>query len=196
MHSNNVSERQLWMIECVFTQTNRDVMHKLCAYVRDNPELLVVSKIVLKQATPYHSPGSSGSIARELRSSELMTEAEWDCYCDNNEFTAVIIDGHTWHSLSSVEIHLWMWQPGNSKLDIDCQEGDGYAFGTLHPTINLTDIDKVFQHGLDLIKDAIVLELQKLADVEQATIHSMEDWTPPPRLLNPKVLAKALIYGA
>ncbi|KAI6022722.1 hypothetical protein EDC04DRAFT_2727979 [Pisolithus marmoratus] len=196
MHSDNVSQRPLWMMECAFTQTDRDDMRKLRAYVRDNSELLVVGKIVLKQATPYCSPGSSGSTARELRSSELMTRAEWDRYCDNNEFTAVIVDSHTWFSLSSVEIHLWMRQPGNSELDIDRQEGDGYAFGTLHPTVNLTDIDKAFRHGLDLIKDAVVLELQKLADVEQATIRSMEDWTPPPCLLNPKVLAKALIYGA
>ncbi|KAI6018103.1 hypothetical protein BKA83DRAFT_4128015 [Pisolithus microcarpus] len=183
MHSDNTmcSSRPLWLMECTFTQTDRDVMRKLHAYVDDNPTLLVVCKILLKQATPYRSPGSNGSIAKELRSSRLLTPVEWRRRLgDVNDITQVIVDGHTWFSLSSVEIHLWMRRPGDSKLDIDLQEGDGYAFGTLYPTVNLSDINKAFRCGLDLVKEAVVLELNQLPDVEQATIHSVEDWTPPP----------------
>ncbi|KAI5993370.1 hypothetical protein EDC04DRAFT_2806391 [Pisolithus marmoratus] len=167
----------LWLMECAFTQTDCNVMHKLRAYIDDNPMLL---------QHPTCSPGSNGSIVKELRSSGLLTPAEW----------RLIIDGHTWFSLSSAEIHLWMWQPGDFKLDIDRQEGDGYAFGTLYPTVNLSDINKAFRCGLDLVKEAVVLELNQLADVEQATIHSMEDWTPPPCTLDQSMLLMALVCGA
>ncbi|KAI6015726.1 hypothetical protein BKA83DRAFT_4498396 [Pisolithus microcarpus] len=199
MHSDNTmcSSRPLWLMECTFTQTDRDVMRKLHAYVDDNPTLLVVCKILLKQATPYRSPGSNGSIAKELRSSRLLTPVEWRRRLgDVNDITQVIVDGHTWFSLSSVEIHLWMRRPGDSKLDIDLQEGDGYAFGTLYPTVNLSDINKAFRCGLDLVKEAVVLELNQLPDVEQATIHSVEDWTPPPCTLDQTILLKALVRGA
>lgn len=199
MHSDNTTclPRPLWLMECTFAQTDHGVMCKLRAYINDNPTLLVVGKILLKQATPYYSPGSDGSIAKELRSSGLLTPAEWRCRLgDINDITQVIVDGHTWFSLSSVEIHLWMRQPGDSKLDIDHQEGDGYAFGTLYPTVNLSDINKAFRCGLDLVKEVVVLELNQLADVEQATIHSMEDWTSPPCTLDQRMLLKALVRGA
>ncbi|KAI6135877.1 hypothetical protein EV401DRAFT_2095709 [Pisolithus croceorrhizus] len=158
-------------------------MCKLHAYTDNNPTLLVIGKILLKQATPYHNPGLNGSIVKELQSSGLLTEDEWRCHLgDMNDIAQVIVDGHTWFSLLSVEIHLWMQQPGDSKLDIDHQEGGGYAFGMLYPTINLSDIDKAFWCGLDLVKEAAVLELNQLAGVEQAMIHSMEDWIPLPVL--------------
>ncbi|KAI6027237.1 hypothetical protein EDC04DRAFT_2717797 [Pisolithus marmoratus] len=199
MHSDNTLclSCPLWLMECAFTQTDCDVMHKLCAYINNNPTLLVIGKILLKQATPYCSPGLNGSIVKKLQLSGLLTQAEWrHCLGDINDITQVIIDGHTWFSLSSAKIHLWMWQPGDFKLDIDHQEGDGYAFGTLYPTINLSDIDKAFQCGLDLVKEAVVPELNQLADVEQAMIHSMEDWTPPPCTLDQRTLLTALVHGA
>lgn len=199
MHSDSSMclSRPLWLMECTFAQTDHDVMRKLHAYVDDNPTLLVVGKILLKQATPYRSPGSNGSIAKELRSSRLLTPAEWGRRLgDVNDITQVIVDGHTWFSSSSVEIHLWIRRHGDSRLDIDRQEGDGYAFGTLYPTVNLSDINKAFQCGLDLVKEAVELELNQLPDVEQATIRSVEDWTPPPFTLDQRILLKALVRGA
>ncbi|KIK13416.1 hypothetical protein PISMIDRAFT_18006 [Pisolithus microcarpus 441] len=173
MHSDNTmcSSRPLWLMECTFMQTNHDVMCKLHAYVDDNPTLLVVCKILLKQATPYCSPGSNSSITKELRLSWLLTPVEWRRRLgDVNDITQVIVD--------------------------DLQEGDGYAFGTLYPTVNLSDINKAFRCGLDLVKEAVVLELNQLPDVEQATIHSVEDWTPPPCTLDQTILLKALVCGA
>ncbi|KAI6156095.1 hypothetical protein EDD17DRAFT_1629826 [Pisolithus thermaeus] len=132
MHSDSSMclSHPLWLMECTFAQTDRDVMHKLHAYVDDNPTLLVIGKILLKQATPYRSPCSNGSIVKELQSLQLLTPAEWGhCLGDINNITQVIVDGHTWFSSSSVEIHLWIQRHGDSRLDIDHQEGDGYAFG-------------------------------------------------------------------
>ncbi|KAI6132691.1 hypothetical protein EDD17DRAFT_981447 [Pisolithus thermaeus] len=195
--STSVWPRPLWIMESAFAQPDADVMRKLHAYVSDEPNLLVVGKITLNQATPYRSPGSKGSIAKELRSSELLTKEEWgDRLGDLDAISQVVVDGHTWFSLSSVEIHLWVRQPGDTRIVLDRQEGDGYALGTLYPTFHLDGINKAFRHGLGLVKETIIRELEKISDVEQATIRSMEDWSPPSQLLDPTWLSRALKNAA
>ncbi|KAI5981789.1 hypothetical protein EDC04DRAFT_2916242 [Pisolithus marmoratus] len=189
--------RRLWIMECAFAQPDADVMRKLQAYVSDYPDLLVVGKIILNQAMSYRSPRSNGSIAKELRSSELLTADEWgDRLGDQDTFSQVVVDGHTWFSLSSVEIHIWIRQPGDTGIVLDRREGEGYAFGTVYPTAHLDDINKAFWRGFCLLKETIVHELEKISDVEQATIRSMDDWSPPSQLLDPNALVSALAYSA
>ena len=47
---------------------------------------------------------------------------------DGQEFAWIAVDGHSWFSLSSVEIHLWVRQRG-TKMDLNHSNGDGYASG-------------------------------------------------------------------
>jgi len=61
-----------WLMENAFSQSDGVVMDKLRAYVRDNPELLVVGKLLTKEGAPYHSPSSKGSNVKRLRSSKRM----------------------------------------------------------------------------------------------------------------------------
>jgi len=61
-----------WLMESASSQSDSVVMDKLGAYVRDVPELLVVGKHLIKEGTPYHSPGSKGSNVKRLRSSKRM----------------------------------------------------------------------------------------------------------------------------
>ncbi|KAL4068363.1 hypothetical protein V8B97DRAFT_2024919 [Scleroderma yunnanense] len=164
---------------------DRDVMRKLKAYVCDHPDLLVVGKILMKQTTRYRSPGLKASVARQLRSSELMTHGKWsNNYGNNQEFAEIVVDGHTWFSLSSVEIHVW--------VDLNCPDGNGYASGTLFPTVDLDNVDKAFWHGFQLTKEAILREL--IAD--KASFDRVGQWSPPARLLDPEVLSRSLADGA
>ena len=65
--------------------------------------------------------------------SELMTADDWmSRYGDAQEYARVVIDGHTWFSLSSIELHVWIQKPGELKIDLDSLRGDGYASG-VHP---------------------------------------------------------------
>ena len=119
----------IWLMESALSQSDRDVMQKLHAYVCDVSDLLVIGKILIKQAMPYHSPASNGSTAKYLRSSELMTRSKWtSSYGKKGMFTPVVMDSHTWFLLSSVEIHIWVRQPGKSMIDLNCLD-DGYACG-------------------------------------------------------------------
>ncbi|KAL4069360.1 hypothetical protein J3A83DRAFT_4250782 [Scleroderma citrinum] len=172
---------------------DRDVMRKLKAYVCDHPDLLVVGKILMKQTTRYRSPGLKASVARQLRSSELMTHGKWsNNYGNNQEFAEIVVDGHTWFSLSSVEIHVWVRQHGDPKVDLNCPDGNGYASGTLFPTVDLDNVDKAFWHGFQLTKEAILREL--IAD--KASFDRVGQWSPPARLLDPEVLSRSLADGA
>ena len=50
------SARTIWMLESAFSQSDTGVMDKLQEYVRNLPHLLVVGKILICQAIPYHKP--------------------------------------------------------------------------------------------------------------------------------------------
>ncbi|KAI5990937.1 hypothetical protein EDD15DRAFT_2369305 [Pisolithus albus] len=188
-------ERPVWLMECAFSQSDCDVMHKLDAYVRDIPDLLVVGKILITQAERYASPGSNGSVAQQLRSSDIMTREEWLHNHSVDDFHQVVVDGHTWFSLSSVEIHVWTRQAGGSPIELDRLDGDEYAVGMLYPTVNLDDINRIFLRGFELIKEDVLWKLVT-TNVDQSLLDRMEAWLPPPCALDSTLLTNALALGA
>jgi len=105
-HHNHQSWRVL-LGECTFMQSDENVTEKLQAYVHDVPDILVICKILINQGDHYHSPGAKLSIAKGLWSSHLLT---WFKFSSANagEFAWMVVDGHTWLSLSLVEIHVWV----------------------------------------------------------------------------------------
>ena len=123
-------------MESAFTQSDRDVMRKLEAYIHNLPDLLVVGKILIKQAKRYCNPRSKPTVMQRLRSSALMSHGEWSGdYGDGEEFAWIVIDGHMWFSLSLAEIHVWVRQHG-AKLDL--MNSDGYASGVRHFTSHIS----------------------------------------------------------
>jgi len=122
-----IEDRPLWFMESAFSQSDEAVMKKLRDYVNDHPDVLVVGKVLFKQEIPYRSPGMNGSLAPRLRSSELMTQTEWRGDLGAEDFASVVVDGHTWFSLSSVEIHVWTRKDG--PINVDDLDSDRYASG-------------------------------------------------------------------
>ena len=134
--------RTIWLMESMFSQSNVSVMDKLQAYVDDEPDLLIVGKILIKQATLYCSPSSKQSISKKLLSSALLPKDEWTRGVER--YSEIVVDKHTWFSLSSVEFHVWTRKPGASKIDLDSLNGDGYAFGVsicfIYPGSNINNV--------------------------------------------------------
>ncbi|KIK14322.1 hypothetical protein PISMIDRAFT_17362 [Pisolithus microcarpus 441] len=188
-------EQPVWLMECVFLQSNCDIMCKLDAYVRDIPDLLVIGKILITQAEQYASPGSNGSVAWQLRSLDTMTQEEWLCNHSANDFHQVVIDGHMWFSLSSVEIHIWTRQAGGLQIKLDHLDGNEYAVRVLYLTINLNDINHIFQRGFELIKEDVFWKLVT-TNVDQSLLDHMEAWLPPCCALDSTLLTYALVLGA
>ncbi|KIM58302.1 hypothetical protein SCLCIDRAFT_28197 [Scleroderma citrinum Foug A] len=187
----------IWLMESAFSQSDHDIMWKLHTYVRNVSDLLVIGKIHIKQAMPYHSPASGGSAAKYLRSSELMTQAKWtSSYGKKGMFTQVVVDGHTWFSLSSVEIHIWVHQPGKSKIDLNCLDDRGYACGMIYPTVSLDDVDNAFCCSFELIKELTLCRL-RAANVDQALLlDQVENWSPPTGFMDQDVFKRALVDSA
>ncbi|KAL4080893.1 hypothetical protein J3A83DRAFT_4424709 [Scleroderma citrinum] len=94
-----------------------------------------------------------------------------------------------------VEIHLWVCQLGDSKINLDCSDGDGYAVRMLYPTVDLDNVDKVFCHGVNLVKEAIFQELKNASEGEQL-LDDMERWSLPLVFLIPDALRDVLLFGA
>ena len=199
----------IWLFESAFSQSDADIMDKLRAYVDDEPDLLVVGKILIKQAIPYRRPGANQSIVRRLRRSQLMSKKEWAK--DVETYSQVVVDKHTWFSLSSVEFHVWIRKPGASKIDINSVDGDGYAFGvsihliyqgsnidgniihslyqTLYPNTKLDAVDSIFRRGLELTKETIL-------ELNLPGIGNLEDWSLPTHVVKPALYEYALANGA
>ena len=93
---------------------------------------------------------------------------------------------------------------------------DGYAFGvcfmstqfyiltfihfhlmvqTLYPAENLDEINKAFQHGLELVKEAVLLELEA-TNASRTVFDGVAVWSPPLCPVDLDLLRCALVYGA
>ena len=124
--SHNTESQRVLLGECAFTQSNNNINEKMWAYVLDAPDILVVCKILIKQGDHYCNPGLKLSVAKGLQSSHLLT---WTKFSSANagDFMQTVIDGHTWLSLSSMEIHVWVCQPGDCDIKLDHLHRDSYA---------------------------------------------------------------------
>ena len=112
-------------MECTFSQKDEDAMQRLQQYIHDDPDILVVRKIVIKQATMYRSPGSNVNLATQLWLAPLVTFSEWLALrSDEDEFRQVEVDDFTWFSLAHAEIHLWVHSPSNSAINLNCLDGN------------------------------------------------------------------------
>ena len=196
------------LFESAFSQSNTDIMDKLQAYVDDKPDLLVIGKILIKQAIPYCRPGANQSIVRRLQWSQLMSKKEWAK--DVETYSPVVVDKHTWFSLSSVEFHVWICKPGALKININSVDGDDYAFGVsihliyqgsnvdsniihslyqmLYSNTKLDAVDSIFQHSLTFTK-VIILEL------DIPGIGNLEDWSLPTHVVKLALYEYVLMNG-
>ena len=120
-------DRLLCFMESKFLQSDEVVMDKLQNYIYNHPDVLMVGKILMKQAMLYHSPSLNGSLVPHLWSSELMMQTKWKGDLGPQDFALVVVDGHTWFSLSLVEIHVWTHEDG--PIDVDRLDSNGYTFG-------------------------------------------------------------------
>ena len=146
---HNMKSRRLWLIESAFSQTDANVMEKLRGYVLAVPDLLVVCKISFKQARKYESPRLRGSTAKLLRSATLLTESEWKQRV-GEEFADVVVGGHSWFSLSSVVVHVWVRPPGDLSIDIDRPVLGSYTTG-----VRTSDLLVFLSYEMMVFSDAL-----------------------------------------
>ena len=61
----------------------------------------------------------------------------------------------------------------------------------LYPEVDLSNVNRIFQRGLTLVKEAVIAELPPgIVDTE------MQEWLPPSHLLNAGTLRRRLVMAA
>ena len=138
---HNTKSRRLWLIESAFSQMDANVMYKLRRFILAVPDLLVVCKISFEQTHKFKSPSLKGSTVKPLWSAPLLTESEWKQRV-GEEFADIVVEGHTWFSLSSVAVHVWVRPPGNRNISIDQPVHGSYSTGvrTFKPSFVLYEM--------------------------------------------------------
>lgn len=99
-----VASHNCFALECAFTQSNADVMRKLKAYVSDFPDIVAVSKIVIKE-TPYTTPKDQTGIVGV----QPITVKEW--LSRKNKRTAmgpVTHQGITFVNITAINVYVWV----------------------------------------------------------------------------------------
>ena len=61
-----------------------------------------------------------------------MTESEWNNSVGDAEFARVVVGGHQWFAVLSVQIHVWIRWPGDSGVNLDHLDGNYYGVGVCH----------------------------------------------------------------
>ena len=83
--------------------------------------------ILCETGSGWESPKKCQPMAK-LRSTPLMTKKAWvKEYGDAEKFSLIVVDGYKWFTLASTEVHIWIRQPGESKINVDRLDGNGYA---------------------------------------------------------------------
>ncbi|KIM60206.1 hypothetical protein SCLCIDRAFT_26730 [Scleroderma citrinum Foug A] len=152
-------------------------MDKLWEYIRNLPHLLVVGKILICQAIPYHKPTPNSAMTVQLWEAQLMDEGQFaGNFGSSMGYSQIVASGHPWLSLKSVEIHVWMCKPGEGPINVDSSHQAGYAFRTIFLTVDLDSANNALSRGHELTKEAI-LELN-VPDVDQQSLDRAVFWTP------------------
>lgn len=141
---HNTNSRRLVIGECAFTQRDADVTEKLRAYLRQPSDTLVAFKILITEDPPYSTPSLTPSAAKQSLSLE---RDEFD-RANEGDFARVTVGRHTWLSISSVEFHVWIRQPGESSIDVDRLESGGHTVGVRSASLTPHNTD---DHPIDVL---------------------------------------------
>ncbi|KAI6021932.1 hypothetical protein EDC04DRAFT_2607107 [Pisolithus marmoratus] len=122
--------------ECAFSQ-NEAVLHdKLKKLIVELPNLVAVMMIVIWEDTPFSSPQKKSTTWEYFKShGRLLSQKEFlDLHADLNEpihlGKSIIVGGHIWCHLATVEYFIWMREVGGNLIDIDNSSTDSTTRGS------------------------------------------------------------------
>ncbi|KAG1771969.1 hypothetical protein EV702DRAFT_1246814 [Suillus placidus] len=162
---NHWSHEVIVIGECAFAQDTDSVRRKIKHEIAGHPNVLMVILVVIDEHQPYRSP-------------ERMSEA-WQMLCQETSPRSVssfhslqgstirspdqpiVIAGHTWCHLASVRFHVWV--RGNEPINIDVDNSELQACGTLFPNRDMGAADTMIEKGMVMMRDCIATVCQEAA---------------------------------
>ncbi|KAH0840342.1 hypothetical protein J3R83DRAFT_1359 [Lanmaoa asiatica] len=125
--SRRVFDRTCFVLECAFTQSNTEVHRKLSKYIADFPDLVAVSKIIIKE-TQCAAPRGQSLFAQKSQGTPVKDRPTWMSHFRTvKRMGPVIRDELTWINIIAIEMHMWV-RTGNDSIDIDQQDTNNQVF--------------------------------------------------------------------
>jgi hypothetical protein len=147
--------------ESAFSQDGFSLFEKLTKTVRANPHLLLIIAAFLEENFLFHSPDKSSLAWEELMSRPFLeTSDDFIALMEDESPPAldvpVVVFGHTWCSLGSVEFKVWV-RGDDQPIDID------------------TEDDNLTAEGVNYLSSQVKWHLTNVFDLFSQTIYPEED---------------------
>lgn len=133
---SDTSHRYALIGECAFSQDRSDALAKLRRYVQHLPHLVVIVLVVVEEDFHFASPAKDSDAWAFFKQNGDCLEQE-DFLALRLDATSrplrigapVIVKGHKWGCIKSVEYTVWVRQPGEDVIDLDATDAAHVAHG-------------------------------------------------------------------
>ncbi|KIK46064.1 hypothetical protein CY34DRAFT_9991 [Suillus luteus UH-Slu-Lm8-n1] len=142
--------------ESAFTEEKLHAIRKLKKTIAAHPEIKVVTLALIREAQPYSKP-EKGSLASATFHKDL-TPLELESFITERfpPCTSITIADHNWCHISTVEIFVWVRGDDELVIDIDNEDAEHMAPGTLLPEIDMGAVGVMLNRGVEKIRDSLV----------------------------------------
>ncbi|KAI5981021.1 hypothetical protein EDD15DRAFT_2362381 [Pisolithus albus] len=185
MKGNKIQRFPL-IVECAFSQPRQKVFEKVTMLIAARPEVLMVVIVLINESPHYQSP-SEKSLAWKTFAShqDSLSLTDFTSLCDvdpgdvdvDEDFMVpLVVAGHTWCRISSVDYYVWLKHTPNTgdegsppvstiRVDPDTavEQSDWSVHGELPGKKNLDHFDRLLNKGLEMIWLDIMRFCQEIA---------------------------------
>ncbi|KAI6010300.1 hypothetical protein BKA83DRAFT_4503634 [Pisolithus microcarpus] len=182
----NKIQRFPLIVECAFSQPHQKVFEKVTMLIAARPEVLMVVIVLINESPHYQSPFKKSlawkTFANHQDSLDL-TDFTSLCDVDSGDvdvgkdfMVPIVIAGHTWCCISSVDYYVWLKHTPNTgdegsspvsmiRVDPDTavEQSDWSVHGELPRNKNLDHFDRLLNKGLEMIWLDIIWFCQEIA---------------------------------
>ncbi|KAG1811845.1 uncharacterized protein BJ212DRAFT_496733 [Suillus subaureus] len=151
--------------ECAFAQDTDSVLCKIKEEIAERPEILMAIMVVIDEHHPYHSPERMSEAWQMLRhetsarSPSSFHSLQGDPARSHDKH--IVIAGHTWCHLASVQFHVWV--RGDEPINVDDTNNELLARGTLFPNQDMDEVEAMIKKGMEMTQDCLANFSQKVA---------------------------------
>ncbi|KIK19730.1 hypothetical protein PISMIDRAFT_30205 [Pisolithus microcarpus 441] len=168
----NKIQRFPLIVECAFSQPHQKVFEKVTMLIAARPEVLMVVIVLINESPHYQSPFKKSlawkTFANHQDSLDL-TDFTSLCDVDSGDvdvgkdfMVPIVIAGHTWCCISSVDYYVWLKHTPNTG-DEGSSPSDWSVHGELPRNKNLDHFDRLLNKGLEMIWLDIIWFCQEIA---------------------------------
>ncbi|KIK48160.1 hypothetical protein CY34DRAFT_104152 [Suillus luteus UH-Slu-Lm8-n1] len=168
--------------ECACSEDKAHAIRKLKTTIAAYPHTKMAVLGLVCEAQPYKCPDEN-SVASQTLSildealplDEFITERFPPC-------TSITIADHNWCHIRSVEFLVWVKGDDEAFLDLDNEDAEHMAHGTLLPDLNMDAVKSMLKRGLGKIRDSFVAFSKQLdpdadcTELEEDTIALRIRW--------------------